>query len=100
VLGLLVYLVYDGGHTWNEGLQTVKYLEAKIPLGVFGATLLGGHVSGYVADYSEFIKLFDGTETKQYFARALQRANEMTLVYRRRYAGRFGGGVGDVEAGG
>ena len=88
VLGLLVYLVYDGGHTWNEGLQTVNYLEGKmLPLGVFGAPTLNEEALVYVADYNRFVELFVGTETEDYLRRAVRQADKFTIAYRRKYVG-------------
>ena len=71
-------LVHDGAHTWNRRLQTVNYFEGEmVPLGVFRMSSLNEYASAYVADNGRFVR------------RAVQRADEMTLVYRRKNADQF-----------
>jgi hypothetical protein len=55
--------VHDGGHTWNEGLQTVNLLEDRLAIGILPEH---SDPSTYVSDYAQFISVFDGTDTKEY----------------------------------
>ncbi|KAK0701288.1 hypothetical protein B0H67DRAFT_688153 [Lasiosphaeris hirsuta] len=86
VLGMLAYLAYNGGHAWNEGLQTVYYLEGEVTLGVFSSPEFEFDADPlpYVADYNAFIDLFADSETGRYLRRAVQRANDLTISYRRK----------------
>jgi len=85
ILGLLVYLVVEGGHTWNEGLMTLNYMERKLAMGILPVT---SDVATFVADYSCFISIFDGCDTKEYIDRAIAFANEATILYRREHVSR------------
>lgn len=82
LLGLFIYLVHSGGHTWHECLQTVNYLESQLGIGI-----LPEHKdpNTYVSDYAQFISIFDGTTTKEYLTAAVQHANKMTILYRRKH---------------
>ena len=81
VLGLLVFLVYDGGHSWNEGLQVVHYLEGKLELGVLDSESCVEDPCAFVANYSRFISRFSGTETELLLGRAVQHANREAVLY-------------------
>ena len=85
VLGLLIYLVVEGGHTWNECLLTLNYLENKLSIGLLPASY---DMATFVADYSSFISIFNGCETEEYITRAVAYANKGTILYRRRMVGR------------
>jgi len=82
LLGLFIYLVYSGGHTWHECLQTINYLESQLAIGI-----LPEHTdpNTYVSDYAQFISIFDGTTTKEHLTAAVQHADKMTILYRRKH---------------
>ncbi|TKA52784.1 hypothetical protein B0A55_12854 [Friedmanniomyces simplex] len=85
ILGLLICMVYEGGHPWNEGLQAVNHLEDTLAIGLLPETTDSAQ---FVADYRRFISVFDGTETGEYLARAVEHANRMTILYRREHSAR------------
>lgn len=83
ILGLLITLVYDGGHSWNEGLQTVNFLENVLAIGVLSETV---EPTRFVADYSRFVSVLKGADTENYLADAIKRANKMAILYRRNHS--------------
>ena len=70
LLGSMMFLVYDGGHSIQEVLWTANQLNDKLDLKLD----LGGNSNdpnSFVADYDKFIAMFEGAT-----ADALKRANE------------------------
>ena len=70
LLGAMMFLVYDGGHSIHEVLWTANQLDEQLGLNLG----LGGdpeHPEDFVADYEAFIEKFQGDS-----AVALERASE------------------------
>ncbi|PVH70553.1 hypothetical protein DL98DRAFT_540751 [Cadophora sp. DSE1049] len=61
ILGLQVFLVVDGGHSWNEGLLALEYLERKLHIGFLPVS---ADVTTNVAVYHRFMSIFDVFDTK------------------------------------
>ena len=79
MLGTLMFLTYDGGHSLHEVMWALNLIKPRID-----TRLTGPHTesSAYRSDYEEFFKAFPDS-TQPYLARARENAFAEMIDYRR-----------------
>lgn len=86
ILGIIMFLVYDGGHSIHEALWTLyerelqnkDYLSLGLQLVPPGEKPLRGL---FISNYEHFIKTYQGTETGLVLSNARNDAWQKTLLY-------------------
>lgn len=87
LLGTMMFLVYDGGHSMHEVLWTANQLDKKLGLGLnIGDS---DNPTKFVSDYDKFMELYDSSDqdsTGTHVARAAAAAFENVIDYFNQYS--------------
>jgi hypothetical protein len=76
LLGTMMFLTHDGGHSMHEAMWVGNQLDSRLGLGM---GMPGGHAPGYVADYQAFMDSFPDGQCKDTMHAASDRAWHETL---------------------
>lgn len=77
ILGTIMFLVHDGGHSLHEPLWALSQITKKLDLNLDLGS--GDDLPGFISDYEKFQQVFTGNlhlEVKNAFDQAFERVNE------------------------
>ena len=80
LLGTMMFLVYDGGHSMHEALWTANQLDSPLHLG-YGLSAPDQKPNEFVADYEKFQSMYKGNSTGQALGQASSTAFENLTNY-------------------
>lgn len=76
LLGTMMFLTYDGGHSMHEAMWVGNQLDGKLGLGM---DMPGGDAANYVSDYDGFIESFPPEKGRDTMRAAADTAWQVTL---------------------
>ena len=80
LLGTMMYLTYDGGHSLHETLWTANQLDRQLKLG-FNLSQPNSSPNKFVSNFENLEKFFGGNESGEAFKRATEIAINKTVEY-------------------